>query len=151
MKRKFRWFLSREVAIEYKACLYFSCVLAYYCFYLLLQKIYLARILYLFEMVFCAYLMGYLQVYAMGNFDEAEQIGKREAAWILFCSATYAAMAHLLGWFGRSYLAAGGFGGFMLFCYFCVFLCNKIKRSIDTENLNKMLSEYKEKRDDEAD
>lgn len=149
MKSKIRWILSREVAIEYKACLYFSCMLAFYCAYLLLQGIYLASIPYLIEMILCAYLIGYLQVYAMGNFDESEQIRKKEAVWALICTAVYMAMAYLLGWFGRNWVVTGIFGGYMLFCYFCVFLCNKVKRNIDTENLNRMLAEYKEKRDDD--
>ena len=35
------------------------------------------------------------------------------------------------------------FFGFIAFAYWCVYLINKIKRNIDTENLNDMLDQYK--------
>lgn len=143
MRSKFRKLLSNEIAIEYKACLYFSCILAFYCGYLMLKKTDLAGVWHLWQMLIGAYLMGYLQVYVLGNFDESEQIAKREAAQILLCSGIYTAASWLLGWFGREGLATAAFGAFMILCYVCVYFCNKIKRKIDTEDLNKLLNEYK--------
>ena len=36
------------------------------------------------------------------------------------------------------------FFGFFIFAYWCVYLINKIKRNIDTRELNEMLVEFKE-------
>ncbi|MDO5423759.1 MAG: DUF3021 domain-containing protein [Eubacteriales bacterium] len=143
MKRKFRDILSREIAIEYKACLYFCCILAFYFLWLVCRGIYEAHILYMFEMVMTAYAAGYLQVYALRNFDEAEQIGRREVFSALLCTCLYAAASYGMGWFGKTPWLTAAFGGYIFFCYFCVYLCNKVKRRIDTEKLNDLLAMYK--------
>lgn len=142
-KRKLRKYLSTEISIEYKACLYFSCIVFFYSAYLLIQKNYTASVAVLWEMVLTAYAMGYLQVYLFRNFDEADRLGKREIGSILFCTCLYAGVSWIFKWFSRSVPATFFYAAYMFFCYGCVFLCNKIKRIIDTENLNKLLNEFK--------
>lgn len=143
IKKKLRKCLSTEIGIEYKACLYFSCIVFFYSAYLLVQKNYAASVAVLWEMVLAAYAMGYLQVYLFRNFDEAERLGKKEIGGILFCTCLYAGISWGFNWFDKSAPATLLYAVYMLLCYGSVFWGNKIKRMIDTENLNKMLTEFK--------
>ena len=61
-----------------------------------------------------AYIMGYLQVMLLKNFDEAENITRREFLSMLLCTAIYTGCSYLFCWFDRSLLATGAF-----FCSFC--------------------------------
>lgn len=142
--RRLKACLSAEIAIEYKACLYFFVILFFYCCVLAFRGIFQAGLLHMGEMILAAYLMGYLQVYVLGNFDEAETLGKREVFYILLCTAIYAGISWLCGWFDRNPAATAGFAGYMAFAYWCAYLVNKIKRDTDTEKLNQMLTKYKE-------
>lgn len=137
-------YLKRELIIEYKACLYFSCILFFYFVWLALQKIYLARIVCMCEMILAAYLAGYLQMYAFHNLDESERLGGKEFAQMLLCSALYAAAAYLGSWFDRSIRAALCFLLYMLLVHFSVYLFHKLNRILDTRNLNQLLTKYKE-------
>lgn len=143
-KKRLGEFLSWEIAIEYKACLYFCCIVFFYFAWLICHGIYAASILFMVEMILTAYFIGYLQVYVFHNFDEAESLGKREWAEIFFCAGIYTAVSWGFGWYDRSMAASLLFLAFLLLCYFCIFLINKIKRDADTEKLNRMLAEYKE-------
>lgn len=142
-KERIRRYLSLEIAIEYKSCLYFSCIMFFYFVYLMVQKIFYANVVNMFEMILTAYGIVYIQVYLLGNFDEGEQLGRRNALYMISCTCLYAGASFLLNWFGRESAVTALFFVYMLFVYFFVFLCNKIKRIVDTENLNKMLNEYK--------
>lgn len=137
-------YLKKELIIEYKACLYFCCILFFYFLWLALQGIFLARVLYMCEMILSAYLVGYLQMYVLHNFDEAEYFGRREFCHMLLCSLIYAVSAHLGGWFDRHILPACCFFLFMLFTYSCVYIFHRLRRAADTKNLNLMLTKYKE-------
>lgn len=143
LKKKFKFCLSAEILIEYKACLYFGCILAFACFYLLYRGIYSVSILHLFEMMFTAYLVGYLQVYVFHNFDEAKQLDLQSVSGAFLCTGLYTLASCLSGWFERNFLAEVLFALYMLLVYFCIYLINKIKRAIDTEHLNGMLTEFK--------
>lgn len=147
--RGFKRYLSDEIAIEYKACLYFFAILFFYCVYLIYNGIYSASILHMSEIILTTYIVGYLQVYGLYNFDEAEKLSGREAAALFLCSGLYTAVSFFSGWFGQSMAVTGLFFFYMLFMYWCAYLVNKIKRTIDTENLNKMLKEFKESDQDE--
>lgn len=139
----FENYLSNEIAIEYKACLYFFAILFFHTIYLWMQGIYDVRMLIMCEMILSTYVMGYLQVYVLHNFDEAEHIGKKEILEILMCSCLYTGASYLFRWFDRNRLVTGLFFAFMVLGYVCVYLINKVKRKIDTENLNRMLTEFK--------
>lgn len=146
LMKKFKIWLSAEAVIEYKACLYFACVLAFACFYSLYREIYYVSIPHLFEMILTAYFVGYLQVYALQNFDEAEQLDKKSAISALICTGLYTVVACLFEWFERNVVATVLFLSYMLLVYFCVYLVNKIKRAFDTEKLNGMLYEFKKEK-----
>lgn len=142
-KKSLLHYLWAEIWIEYKACLYSYCMIVYYCIYLLCQKKDMASILVLAEMVLCAYVMGYIQVYLLKNFDESDHFGWHEAFSMLLCSFSYTVVSLMMDWFGRGVAATGGFFLFMLFSFGCVYLVNKIRRAYDTQNLNRMLDEFK--------
>ncbi len=140
---KLKTYLSVEILIEYKACLYFGCILAYACFYFLCRGIYSVNIFHMLEMIFAAYFVSYLQVYVLHNLDEAERYDLEYAAGMLLCAGVYTGLSYLLGWFERNAAATGLFAVYMLLVYFCITLINKLKRKIDTENLNRTLEEFK--------
>lgn len=154
MKKSERWekflhFMAVEIRIEYKACLYFFAFLFFYCCFLLLQKNYEASILHMAEMIFSTYLMGYIQVYLLGGFDESERFGIREAICAACCTAVYTLLSYLCGWFDRALPVTILFAVFLFFAYFCNYLINKIKREADTKQLNALLTAYKKGEEDE--
>ncbi|MGN0155590.1 MAG: DUF3021 domain-containing protein [Lachnospiraceae bacterium] len=149
-KKNWNSYLSKEIAIEYKACLYFYSILVFYCIYLACKGVFQASVLYMCEMIASTYLMGYLQIYCLDNFDEAEQFGGKEFLKTLLCSIIYTEVSYLFGWFDRKLLVTVLFFAFFVFAYWCVYLINKIKRNIDTRNLNDMLEQFKEGEKDYA-
>ena len=46
------------------------------------------------EMIFLAYIIGYVQVYLLWNFDEADTIGRKEVLGISICTAIYAGVKY---------------------------------------------------------
>ena len=85
---KFRTILSREVVIEYKACLYFAWEVFFYFAYLLSRGIYMASMAILFEMILTAYGAGYIQVYLFHNSDERSGWSVR-IYWGLFSARSF--------------------------------------------------------------
>lgn len=140
-----RWkkFLSLEIGIEIKACLYFVIILFYYFLYCVLNGSLYASIILMAEIVLTAYAMSYLQVYALKNFDESEQFDLKTAMRSLACAAIYTTVSYALNWFDKNTTATLCFFAYMLLCYVCVFLIYKIKRDIDTTQLNRELEQYK--------
>lgn len=149
-KKKWNSYLSKEIAIEYKACLYFYSILVFYCLYLACKGVFLASVLYMCEMIASTYLMGYLQIYCLNNFDESESFGMAEFLKTLLCGSIYTAVSYLFGWFDRKLPVTALFWVFIVFAYWCVYLINKLKRNIDTKNLNEMLVKFKEGENDYA-
>ena len=149
-KKNWNSYLSKEISIEYKACLYFYSILVFYCIYLACKGVFQASVLYMCEMIASTYLMGYLQIYCLSNFDEAERFGVKEFLKSLLCSGIYAAVSYLFGWFDRRLPVTVLFLAFFVFAYWCVYMINKIKRNIDTKNLNEMLEQFKEGEKDYA-
>ncbi len=141
-----RWkkYLTTEIGIEFKACLYFYCILFFYCIYQLIGRTFTADILIMAEMVLAAYLMGYVQVYLFNNFDESEKYGLKEGISSVICSLIYVLVSYLGGWFHRNLLLVLWFFLYMMFCYVIIFGVYKIKRDIDTKQLNKDLDSFKE-------
>lgn len=138
-----RRYLSMEIGIEYKACLYFFVILFFYAIYRVVIGVYEASLLHMLEMICATYGMGYLQVLALGNFDEAEGLS---AGWLCkdaLCSALYVGISALGGWFDGNGTATAVFGVFCIVMFFCGYLANRLKREIDTEQLNVMLQQYK--------
>ncbi len=141
---RFKKYLYHEIGIEFKACLYFFVILFFYSVYRLIQGSFYASIAVMAEMIAATYFMGYTQVYLLGNFDEAEQFGEKEAMATLLCSFLYTALSFFLRWFDRNVRVTVLFFFWMLLCYICAFLVYKIKRDIDTAMLNRELEAFKQ-------
>ena len=62
-------YLTKEIGIEFKACLYIYALLFFYCVYRLSCGRSDASIWHMAEMIFSTYVMGYLQVYVLWHFD----------------------------------------------------------------------------------
>ena len=144
---RFKNYLSTEIAIEYKACLYFFALLFFYCLYCIAQGSFTASIIIMAEIIATAYIMGYIQVYLLRNFDEGEKLGGLECMAILLCSCGYTGISYLFQWFGRNGKVTFFYFLYMIFMYVCMFWVNKVKRDIDTKQLNEELEQFKKKRD----
>ncbi|WP_026493416.1 MULTISPECIES: DUF3021 family protein [unclassified Butyrivibrio] len=132
-------YLTKEIGIEFKACLYFFSILFYYCVYRMIGGIFDASILHMTEMIFTCYFIGYIQVYLLWNFDEADQMGVKEICGMLLCTALYCAVAHFGSWFDKNLLVLLIFAVYILIVYICVFFIYKSKRRIDDKRLNEDL------------
>lgn len=139
----FQRYLSKEIGIEFKACLYFYCILLFYCVYQVVQGSMEANIPIMAEMILSTYIMGYIQVYLLRNFDEADRIDRFGVLAALFCSTIYTTVSYLGNWFDRNSMVTGIFYLFLLLCYLCGFLVYKVKRDIDTKQLNEDLEQFK--------
>ncbi|MCM1038476.1 MAG: DUF3021 domain-containing protein [Roseburia sp.] len=143
---KWKKFLSLEIGIEIKACLYFAIILFYYFLYCILQGSFYASIPQMAEIVLTAYAMSYLQVYVLKNFDEAERFDKNVTIMSVLCSAIYTTVSYALSWFDKNRTATLCFFAYMLLTYTCVFLIYKLKRDIDTALLNRELEHFKNRK-----
>ena len=94
-------------------------------------------------MIFLAYIVGYIQVFLLWNFDEADDLGKKEWLGIIVCTALYVAVSYVCGWFDKNIYVTIGFAGYVIFLYFCVFLVYKCRRKIDDKILNSDLELFK--------
>ena len=146
---KLKKFISLEIGIEIKACLYFAIILFFYFAYQVIQGSLYASITRMIEIVLTAYAMSYLQVYLLHNFDEAERIDVHVVIRTLFCSVLYTAASFFFRWYDRNLTATACYFLYMLLCYLCVFLIYKIKRDIDTAQLNQELEAFKKRKEEE--
>ncbi|MCR5501486.1 MAG: DUF3021 family protein [Lachnospiraceae bacterium] len=136
-------YLTKEIGIEFKACLYFFAVLFFYCIYRLLTGSKDAAILHMAEMIVSCYIIGYLQVYVFWNFDEADSFGIKEAAGVAVCTLIYGLLSYFLGWFGKNIFVTLGFAAYLVMTYACVILIYRTKRRIDDKELNRELALFK--------
>ena len=148
---RFRYYLSMEIGIEYKACLYFFTILFFYAMYLICQGSYMASLLHMLEMVLATYGMGYFQVLCLDNFDEAETLSLKQVLSLLLCAGIYAGISYWRQWFDRNMTATVIFMFYCILLYVSAFLANKVKREIDTKQLNVMLQEYQRGGKNESD
>ena len=148
MKKPSLWerYLTKEIGIEFKACLYFFALLFFYCIYRICTGNVVAEILHMAEMIFLAYLIGYLQVFVLWNFDEADHLGRKECIGIAVCTAIYTVVSYLLKWFDRNLYVTVGFAAYVIFLYVCVYLVYKCRRKIDDKILNADLELFKTRR-----
>ena len=142
---RFKQYLGSEIGIEFKACLYFFAILFFYSMYRILQGSFFANIIVMAEMIFSTYIIGYIQVYLLGNFDEAEQLTWREILASVFCSIVYSSISFFGKWYDRNITVTVLFFCYILFCYICAFFIYKIKRDVDTAVLNHELENFKKK------
>ena len=132
-------YLTKEIGIEFKACLYFFAFLFYYCVYKMIGGIFVADILHMTELIFACYFIGYLQVYVLWNFDEADSLGTKEWGGMVLCTVLYCGLSSILKWFDRNLIATVVFAAYIMVVYICVFLIYKSKRQIDDKRLNEDL------------
>lgn len=137
-------YLHQEIGIEFKACLYFFCILFFYSIFRITGGNWEASIIHMAEMILTTYAMGYLQVLALSNFDEGEKLGLREVGYILLCTGMYTLVAALGKWFDGSVWMLAAFFCYMVLVYVCAFLVYKIKRDLDTRVLNEELKAFQE-------
>lgn len=132
-------YLTKEIGIEFKACLYFFAILFFYCVVRLIGGSFVAEMLHMLEMILACYVIGYIQVYLLWNFDEADTLGGKEILGIAVCTVIYSVLSYVFKWFDRSLLATMIFAAYILLCYVCVFFIYKSKRYIDDKKLNEDL------------
>ena len=132
-------YLTKEIGIEFKACLYFFAFLFFYCLYRMFHGIFDASILHMTELILSCYIIGYLQVYLLWDFDEADRLGGKEVLGIALCTVIYAVLSYVFSWFGREWIVSALFAGYVLLTYLCVFLIYRSKRRIDDKKLNEDL------------
>lgn len=152
MKKWTIWerYLYQEIGIEFKACLYFFCILFFYAMYRIVGGSWEASIIHMTEMILTTYLMGYVQVLLLHNFDEGEHLGVRELADILLCTLLYVAVAAIGGWFDGNKLMLAAFFAYMVLAYVCAFLVYKVRRDLDTRLLNEELKAFLEEEEHEC-
>lgn len=145
MKKPTRWerYFTKEIGIEFKACLYFFAILFYYCCYRLYIGETVAEILHMAEIIFLTYAIGYLQVFVLWNFDESDSIGVKELLGTCICTAIYTLVSYFGNWFDHKSGVTIGFVFYVLFMYFCAYLVFKYRRKIDDKILNADLEQFK--------
>ena len=143
-------YLTKEIGIEFKACLYFFAILFFYCVYQIIGGVYVASILHMAEMIFTCYGICYLQVYAFANCDEAEELKTRQYVGIAVCILIYCLISYAGGWFDKSIFTTLLFASYLLLTYFCVYLIYKYKRVIDDKILNAELKMFQTEHKKEA-
>lgn len=139
---KFQKYLTVEIAIEFKACLYFFTFLCYYCFFRFLDGVNNALTIHMVEMILATYFMGYFQVLCLNNFDEGDKFGLRETLYTIGCSLFYTLLSKWFGWFANGKILVGFFFWCVL-VYVCAFWVYKVKREIDGKILNNELEQFK--------
>lgn len=138
----FERYLTGEIGIEFKSCLYFFAQLFFYCVYRLCTGRTEAGILHMGEMILACYIICYMQVYLFGNFDEADTLGLKEIAGMLICTVLYTVLSFVCKWFEGNIWVILGFAAYIIVVYICIFLIYKIKRKIDDKKLNEDLKMF---------
>ena len=136
-------YLTKEIGIEFKACLYFFAILFFYSMYRICIGSLEASIIHMAEMIFACYIIGYIQVYLLWNFDEADTVGLKEIAGVIICTAVYSLLSYFLNWFDKNLWVTLGLAAYVLVTYICVILIYKTKRNIDDKKLNEDLALFK--------
>ena len=144
---RFERYLTEEIGVEFKACLYFFCILFFYAMYRVLNGNFEASISHMAEMILLTYGMCYLQLYFMNNFDEGERFGIREVLYTISCVGIYTGISYWGKWFDRNLAVTAGYAAYMMFAYVCAFLVYKTKRDIDGKLLNEDLKAFQERRE----
>ena len=142
-------YLTKEIGIEFKACLYFFAMLFFYCMYRLCIGLTVADIFHMAEMIFLAYVIGYLQVFLLWNFDESDELGKKEILGIVVCTAIYVTVSYFGSWFDKNIYVTIGFALYVIFMYVCVYFVYKCRRKIDDKILNYDLEIFKSRSEKE--
>lgn len=144
---RFERYLTEEIGVEFKACLYFFCILFFYAMYRVINGNFEASILHMAEMILLTYGMCYLQLYFMNNFDEGERFAIKEVLYTILCVGIYIGISYWGKWFDRNLAVTVGYAAYMMIAYACAFLVYKVKRDIDGKLLNEDLKAFQERRE----
>lgn len=145
---RLKQYFSLEIDIEFKACLYFFCILFFYAMYRILGGSFKADIIVMAQMICSTYFMGYVQYFLFNNFDGGRNFGIKEGVFAVICSGIYTGVSYLFWWYDRDIKITAIFFLYMLFAFICVGLIYKIKREVDTIKLNQELENFKKNRKD---
>ena len=137
-------YLSKEIGIEFKACLYFFCILFFYCVCRMVGGDWNASILHMTEMILLTYGMGFFQLLCLDNFDEGEKLGLKEIFYIILCVGIYTLVAWIGKWF-TGFLQLFLFTLYLCLAYVCAFWVYKIKRDLESKALNEELKEFQQR------
>ena len=132
-------YLTKEIGIEFKACLYFFAILFFYCIVRIIGGSFVADMLHMLEMILVCYAIGYIQVYLLWNFDEADNLGGKELFGMLICTLVYSILSYVFNWFDKKPVATLIFAAYLMLTYICVYFIYKSKRYIDDKRLNEDL------------
>lgn len=146
--KRFRRYLWAEIGIEFKACLYFFAFLFFVCMFHVVKGEYSVSILHMAEMILSTYIMGYIQVFVLENFDESEKVTPKTIGYMLLCTFIYTLLHYFLNWTDHSLMSNGLFFAYVFICYICVVWVYHLKRQLDTEMLNQDLDRFKETLDE---
>lgn len=147
--KPFKKYLLSEINIEFKACLYFFAFLFFFCCYRIWLGEYTFSILHMTELILATYLMGYVQVFFLRNFDEEDQFTVFTIGCAIGCSLIYSLLAYVLGWCSGNLLLCFFFFLYSILCYICAQLVYKFRRDLETEKLNLELESFKANLSDE--
>lgn len=134
--------LSDEITVEFKSCLFFFCILFFYCCYRLVQHNTQADIFHMLEMILLSYGMCYFQLYCLDSFEEGVQINLLSFIKIFLCSGIYVLASFIGNWFEKNLIATISFFIYLLFAYFCFLFVNRFKRQYDEKILNEELQVF---------
>lgn len=134
--------LSDEITVEFKSCLFFFCILFFYCTFRLIQNNTQADILHMFEMIILSYVMCYFQLYVLDAFDEGVVINFVSFVKIIFCSGIYVVASYFGKWFEGNLIATISFFAYLLLAYICFLFVNRFKRHYDEKILNEELQVF---------
>ncbi len=144
--KNFEKFLAKELGIEFKAAIYFYTIIFFYFVYQLLQGSRQVDIVVLIEMMATTYIMGYIQVFLLGNFDEAEHVDLSVVLKVIFGALVYTGVSFFAKWFDRNLLVTGIYFVFMLVCYGCAYWAYSVKRVVSTREMNEELLAFKQQK-----
>lgn len=143
---KFEKFLVDELGIEFKAAMYFYTMFFFYVVYQLSKGIWQADLLVLLQMIATTYIMGYIQVFLLGNFDEAERVTWQVVMKVIGGALVYACISYIGKWFERNLTVTLIYFAFMIGCYGCVYWVYSFRRSVSTKKMNEELNMFKEQK-----
>lgn len=138
-------YLTMEIGIEFKSALYFFAILFFISIYQIINGCWEVGIIVMAEIMTTAYIMGYIQVLCLRNFEETERIGRYEVGAIFGCSLVYGVVSYLGNWFEHKILVTVIFTAYVVFLYYCMIFVYYAKRHIDTELLNDDLEAFKKR------
>lgn len=143
---KFEKFLADELGIEFKAAMYFYTMFFFYVVYQLSKGTWQADLLVLLQMIATTYIMGYIQVFLLGNFDEAEHVTWQVVMKVICGALVYTGISYIGKWFDRNLTVTLIYFVFMIGCYVCAYWAYSVKRVVSTREMNEELNTFKQQK-----